>query len=509
MATSDATPHDTPDDPSGSSSGAREDAAVDPVAAAISAVIDPLIENEKALAGCYAERVRLLAELDRLGHEPRIIAGLCGDPVESGRNDPDTAAHGPAWDDLELARRTMAAEAAGALRLQANTAGCMIFDATRLHNDLPAFHDALTDGRITWGHALKMLEVTVNLPVEVLPRFEAAVLGAAETRTSTQFKKVAVKVRERMHPTPLQERAAAGFATRRVVFRPDADGMAWLNAYLKADEAQAAYDRLSRIAVDLDADDAAAADAPGAAADGGAAEEPRTKDQRRADAYRDLLLDGVGPGGLGHGIRGTVHITVPALTLLDRSDEPAILEGYGPIDAETARRIAGTATSWTRILTHPETGCRLSVSKEQYAPPADMRRYVEIRDQTCQGIGCNRRATISEIDHTQAWNTGGETSVDNLVCLCKGCHRLKHQSSFTTSQGPGGQLTWTSPGGKKYTRLPLTDADGPLNKPAPAPAPTAASAAPAAPAAAFDPPPAPASGTAVNIRPAPEQPPPF
>jgi hypothetical protein len=448
MATSDATPEDTPD------------AAVDPVAAAISAVIDPLIENEKALAGCYAERVRLLAELDRLGHEPRIIAGLCGDPLESGRNDPDTAAHGPAWDDVELARRTMAAEAAGALRLQAKTAGCMIFEATRLNNDLPAFHDALTDGRITWGHALKMLEATVNLPDEVLPRFEAAVLGAAETRTSAQFGKVAARVRDQLHPVPLQERADIGFATRRVVLRPDADGMAWLNAYLKADEAQAAYARLSRIAVNLDTDDAANAE-PGSPAP----EQRRTKDQRRADAYRDLLLDGVGPGGLGHGIRGTVHITVPALTLLDRSDEPAILEGYGPIDAEAARRIAGTATSWTRILTHPETGCRLSVGKDQYAPPADMRRYVEIRDQTCQGIGCNRRATLSEIDHTQPWSTGGPTSVDNLVCLCKACHRLKHQSSFTTRQGPGGQLTWTSPGGKKYTRPPLTEADGTLPSP--------------------------------------------
>jgi len=149
-----------------------------------------------------------------------------------------------------------------------------------------------------------------------------------------------------------------------------------------------------------------------------------------------------------------VHLTVSALTLLGRSDEPAILEGYGPIDAEAARRIAGTATSWTRILTHPETGCRLSVGREQYAPPADMRRYLQIRDQTCQGIGCNRRATLSEIDHTRAWNTGGPTNVDNLVHLCKACHRLKHQSSFSTTQGPGGALTWTTPSGKKYTSAP-------------------------------------------------------
>ncbi|MGY4857567.1 DUF222 domain-containing protein [Cryobacterium sp. AP23] len=470
MATPDATPQDLPDD----TPNAAVDPVADLVAQAIRAVIDPLLENEKALAGCYAERVRLLAELDRLGHEPRILAGLRGDPIESGHNDPDTAAHGPAWDDEELARRSMAAEAAMVLRVRANTAGSMIFDATRLAGDLPAFHESLTAGRNTWGHAVKMLELTVNLPEEVLPRFEAAVLGAAEKRTSTQFAKAALRIRERMHPVPLQERADAGFATRRVVFRPDADGMAWLNAYLKADEAQAAYDRLSRIAADLDTDDNAtnaANAAPGAA--GGGAEEPvqaRTKDQRRADAYRDLLLDGVGPGGRGHGIRGTVHITVPALTLLGRSDEPAILEGYGPIDPETARQIAGTATSWTRILTHPETGARLSVGSEQYAPPADMRRYVEIRDETCQGIGCNRRATLSEIDHTQAWNTGGKTHVDNLICLCKGCHRLKHQSSFTTQQGPGGALTWISPGGKKYTNTPDTSiALPPEHPPAPLP----------------------------------------
>ena len=93
MATSDATPADLPDDvPADSPDGAPDaDAdAVDPVAAAISAVIDPLIENEKAIAAGYAERARLLAELDQLGHDPQIIAGLCGDPIESGRNDPDT-----------------------------------------------------------------------------------------------------------------------------------------------------------------------------------------------------------------------------------------------------------------------------------------------------------------------------------------------------------------------------------------------------------------------------------
>jgi hypothetical protein len=457
MATSNATPFDSPDDASGGPTDAELSLYSDPVAEAIRAVIDPLIENEKIIAAGYAERARLLAELDRVGLQPFVLAGLRGDPVESGQNDPDTEKHGPAWDDVELARRSMAAEAAGALRLRAVTAGGMIFDATRLVRELPGFHESLSQGRITWGHALKMLELSVNLPEEVLPVFAEKVLPAAEKLTSTQFGRVAARVLERMRPVPLAERALAGFAKRRVVFAPDVDGMAWLSAYLKADEAQAIYDRLGRIAKNLDQDGGAVA--PGAEPAGDDAE--RTKDQRRADAYRDLLLDGIGPNGLGHGIRGTVSITVPALTLLDRSDEPAILDGYGPIDPETARRIAGTASSWTRILTHPETGCRLSLGREQYAPPADMRRYLQARDQTCQGIGCNRRATLSEIDHTRAWNTGGETSVDNIVHLCKPCHRLKHQSSFSTRQGPGGQLTWTSPGGKTYTSTPGDNIDLP------------------------------------------------
>ncbi|MEC5184808.1 hypothetical protein RCH12_002278 [Cryobacterium sp. MP_3.1] len=399
MATSAATPDHTPDDPA--------DPAVDPVAAAISAVIDPLIENEKVIAAGYAERSRLLTELDRLGHQRRIIKGLGGDPVESGRNDPDTGAHGPAWDDEEFARRSMAAEAAGALRLTATTAGMMIFDAARLTGQLPGFHQALSRGTITWGHAVKMLTLTDGVPEEILGAFEAKVLPAAEKLTSTQFVRVAGRILERMHPVPLPDRADTGFVKRRVVLSPDADGMAWLNAYLKAEDAQAIYDRLSHFATDLDLKldlDADAAPAPGSDSPVIDAAVPcRSKDQRRADAYRDLLLDGVGPSGLGHGIRGTVSITVPALTLLGRSDEPAILDGYGPIDPETARRIAGTATSWSRILTHPETGCRLSMGRNTYNPPADMRRYLDARDHTCQGIGCNRRATLSEIDHTRPW----------------------------------------------------------------------------------------------------------
>jgi hypothetical protein len=483
MATSNATPPDDPDAPNEPASaafpagddtgttGPWPGSLVDRTMVAISGVIDPLIENEKTIAAGFAERARLLAELDRLGHDPHVIAGLRGDPVETGANDPDTQAHGPAWDDEELAERTLAAEVAGALRVHPATARAMIFDAARLLGELPGVHAALANGRISWGHVVKLQIATADAPSSVLPALEAVVLPTAERLTATQFGRVAARELDRLHPVPLQVRTELGAARRRVLLRPDVDGMAWLNAYLKADEAQASYDRLTRIAKSLnDADSDASCAEPGAAGVAGGLGRPglagaqdashsgeqvlRTIDQRRADAYRDLLLDGETSGGLGRGIRGTVHVTVPVLTLLGRADDPGLLEGYGPIDPESARKIAGTATSWDRILTHPETGCVLSVGRASYTVPADMRRYLQLRDQTCQGIGCNRKASNSEIDHTQAWNTGGATSVDNLVHLCKSCHRLKHQTSLSTRQTPDGQLTWTSPGGKTYTRQP-------------------------------------------------------
>jgi len=144
------------------------------------------------------------------------------------------------------------------------------------------------------------------------------------------------------------------------------------------------------------------------------------------------------------------------LTLLGQSNEPAILNGHVPIDAEMARKIAGTATSFTRILVHPETGCTLSVGRESYSPPAELKKYTEVRDGTCRAPGCNRQATHSDLDHTQPWSDGGTTSADNLVHLCSPCHRLKHQSSFTTSQKPNGDLVWTSPSGKEYLTEPAS-----------------------------------------------------
>ena len=96
--------------------------------------------------------------------------------------------------------------------------------------------------------------------------------------------------------------------------------------------------------------------------------EERTLMQLTADVFADIILDGVTPSGVGKGIRGVVNVTVPVLTLMGVSEEPGFLEGYGPIDPETARRIAAGAPSFTRILVHPETGAVLCRSRPNRCP---------------------------------------------------------------------------------------------------------------------------------------------
>ncbi|MGG7508446.1 DUF222 domain-containing protein [Plantibacter sp. YIM 135249] len=154
------------------------------------------------------------------------------------------------------------------------------------------------------------------------------------------------------------------------------------------------------------------------------------------------------------GIIPTVHVTVPVMTILGHEHQPGSLEGYGPIDPETAVRLSVQAKSFTRILTHPETGAVLSVSRERYVPPADMKRALAIRDTHCRAPGCNRLAKGCELDHTVPWSEGGETNVGNLAHLCPKHHHLKHDTNWSLEPGSDGALTWISPSGQVFSTEP-------------------------------------------------------
>jgi hypothetical protein len=288
-----------------------------------------------------------------------------------------------------------------------------------------------------------------SLPEEARSWFEDAVLPFAETLTKAKLERKARTVRERAHPESIDTRTETAFEKRFVEVEPTRDGMAYLTAYLPAADAIGIHNRLTDMAIALQGKT-----------------ESRTLTQLRTDLLTRLLEDGMLPDSGSrklNGIRPTVHITVPVLSLLGHSDEPATLEGYGPISIDTARQLAAHAPYFYRILTHPETGTVLSVGRERYTASKELRRYLRYRDGTCRFPGCNRAARRSDLDHTKAWEHNGYTEHNNLAHLCPMHHHLKHNTGWTVIQLDDGILEWTSPSGRHYTTYPENPIAGSLN----------------------------------------------
>jgi hypothetical protein len=345
-----------------------------------------------------------------------------------------------------IARRILVSELACLLRLPDRTMETLIGVSTNLIHTLPATFAVLHAGGISYRHAAVLVDQTAGLTAENTAALERTVLGSAGELTVSQFTQKTRKARERLDAESIPARHERGVADRALFYEPAADGMAWLSIFLPA--AQAAGDLheghqrrhgpagTERVA---DVDPVA----------GGRVQRPDPRQPGRP-------WPRAGSGSRFTGVKPDVFLLVPALTLLGRSDEPAILEGYGPIDLRTAKQLAGRAKSFLRILTHPETGTFLSLGRTRYKPPKDLRTLIRLRDGTCRSPNCTRNAAHTDIDHSIDWGGGnnGETNITNLASLCPKHHRDKHEIGWRYVQNENGTLHWTSPMGRVYDTEP-------------------------------------------------------
>ncbi len=348
------------------------------------------------------------------------------------------------WSEKQAAEEGLVAELGCLLRVHENTARNLLCVSQMVQHELPATRARLADGSISYRHAEVIVNNALSLPDDARAAFEDEVLTGAESLTVGQLKKRASTVRELSHPESIVKRHQKALSERCFAVTPNRDGMACLELLLTQEDAAAIADRVDTLARSLH---------------NVAQHEPvdtRTLGQQRLDVAVDLLLTGVTETGLGAGVQGLVNVTVPVLTLMGLSEEPGTLDGFGPIDADTARHVAATAKSFTRILIHPETSAVLSVGKTRYKVPADLKKWLEIRDGTCRFPGCTRQARHSEVDHTHDWQYNGETRWDNLAHLCKRGHRLKTETGWIVTQTIDGTMHWSSPAGKHYATHPAT-----------------------------------------------------
>lgn len=418
-------------------------------------------------------------------------------------------------EEINVSLRSRAAECAVPAGLSDRAVLGMMGDAHQLVFLFPRTYEALAHARVSMQHAKVIVHESSALSDKLLPRYEALCLREAVKTTPGRLRGKAREIAQQLQPRTVDELHEVAAAQRGVWVSPRPDGMAELGAVLPAVLAYGIKDRLDRIAKStkhrvarqgLDQKDkptvtpadtrvAPAAIRPSAATAPGYgtkpepardALNPRTKlplnysrlsseaqqharaeaqrvrdaeatwslDTFRADAFAELLLCGIPPLATGSptdgiDLRANISILIPA-------GGTATLDGYGPIDAITARQLAAVAPGWDHTTVELD-GTVLSTGRRQ--PTEPMRRILRIRDQHCRFPGCYVPVDSCEIDHTEEWARGGATEIRNLAHLCPKHHALKHpdlsfEVRWRAVQDAEGVLTWTGPLNEVFTDLP-------------------------------------------------------
>nr|WP_274638342.1 HNH endonuclease signature motif containing protein [Microbacterium bovistercoris] len=439
------------------------------------------------------------------------VAGL----VEERERERAAGDDGAVTASSQLGMREVYAEVAAALRLSEWQVARKVSQAWSLTH---RFYETLceaSDGRIWPEHATLIAETGAVIEDDQVRRqYEAVAVDMAGEMTPAQLRPALSGLVSRLDPEGTQQRVRDAVKRRKVTVRELEPGLARITADLPTTQGVGIVNRLQEMADQLyeqnaadraqaqaqatdanagadpnrdraDADADTDADSDGVA-DGGSDDAPseeaesgeagsedaesgelvvdeRTRSQIMADVFSDLLLTNV-PDGHGTteqarenlgAITGTVQVTIPARTLTGQTAGGATVTGFGAIDDEVARDLAGAARVWTRVFTDPCTGVPTSV--DRYRPTNRQRLLLRVRDEHCRFPGCRRPAHKCDIDHTVAYAEGGQTCLCNLAHLCKRHHTLKHETDWVVIQRPGGILEWTAPTGRvHHTRPPGT-----------------------------------------------------
>lgn len=386
--------------------------------------------------------------LDGLGVLARVEAATAAAKVRLVAAYTEAAAvlEGPPASGYEASARevSLVAEVACVLTIGERAASALLGEAHALTTSLPAALAALQTGAIGWQHARIVVEEATGLTPAAASALEAHFFGpdapargaAPGELAPARFRRKVRAWRERHHPESLEKRHAKTVEDRRMEYTRDRDGMAWISLYLPGDAACAIWNKTTALARGLQGP-----------------QEPRNLTQLRADVAAGLLLGSAKQdAGDVPSPKADVLVTVPVFSLLGLTDEPAEVDGLGPVPPSMARRlVANGASSLYRVLVDPRDGAPLEIGRTSYRLPEALKRWLKMRDGTCTFPGCSNHTQDNEADHLTAWQQGGTTGISNLGQACPKHHRLKHGSGWTPTQaGKDRPPGWISPTGRGY-----------------------------------------------------------
>jgi hypothetical protein len=145
------------------------------------------------------------------------------------------------------------------------------------------------------------------------------------------------------------------------------------------------------------------------------------------------------------GERPHLTVTVGVDDLRAGGDGSAELDHAGPIDSDAVRRIACDA-SVRRMVLGPRSE-PLDVGRRTSVVPPALRRAVIMRDRHCQFPGCDRPHTWCDAHHVDHWADGGQTTLSNLLLLCRRHDRMVHRAGGFGLKKESGVAVFRRPDG--------------------------------------------------------------
>ena len=217
-------------------------------------------------------------------------------------------------------------------------------------------------------------------------------------------------------------------------FSPD-QGMAIIKALESAMDDM--YEETKDVPAGTPSDDAGAEPPPN----------PEPISQRRADALARVAEGYLsGSGKETGGDRYLVHVHTDMETLkADGTGAESAIDDAGNVSAEASRRLSCDAgvVNWLEN----NKGEPLCIGRKTRSIPPAIRRALKRRDQGCRFPGCTCTRFV-DAHHIIHWADGGETSMENLVLLCRRHHRQVHEGGFGLHTQTDGQICFTDPQGR-------------------------------------------------------------
>jgi hypothetical protein len=359
-------------------------------------------------------------------------------------------------------------EVAAALRWSPSTAHRRIQAARLLAGPLAATKSALAVGDVTPGHVSVIVEAADRLPgrhgrsdderaafSEACRSLELRVLPIARRGTLSMTRAAARRAVLCIDAAGEQRRRRAAKCTREIHVWDELDGISTFVARMTTESAHAVMTVIDALAHDH----------------GLVTPLRATMGERRVEAFTRLVLGPTRDREAGESVgapesrprleaRLDVVVELPTLLALAAGEGclsgMAELRGCGPIAAEALRDLLAdedVAVSMRRLVADPLTGHLLDLGRRAYEVSDALRAFLVARDATCRFPGCRRKASRCQVDHAEAWDDGGSTSVDNLGMLCTRHHQLKTHGGWRITESLGdGSCVWKSPAARRYER---------------------------------------------------------